>query len=190
MNSKFTFLAIVLFSISSFGQYKYDSGHGFKFITKSENYLKTGNLDKAKKYIKKARKSDFQGGNPEATAKSRINLIEAQILIRQKLYDEALTLLDTTHGASFGVNCPERDSLKIAALFSKYGKEKVKASFKNIQVIKRPDIDQFDTDYCAFNKELNYNFCFYTDYEILNDEKTKINFQELAKDQIFYKLLE
>ncbi|MEN0007982.1 hypothetical protein [Flavobacterium nitrogenifigens] len=188
MGSKLVFLAAILFSINSFAQN--DSDHGYFFIEKSQKYLNLGKLDKAKRFIAKARKSDFRGGNPEATAKSRINLIEAQILIRKKLYSEALTLLDTTHGASFGVNCAERDSLKIVTLFLLYGKQKVKDSFKNLHVEISTNESQFDAQNCAFIGELNYVFCFFSDFFVPEDEKTKISFEELAKNMAFYKLLQ
>jgi tetratricopeptide (TPR) repeat protein len=188
MISKLAFLATILFSINSFGQD--DSDRGYVFIEKSQKYLNVGKLEKAKKLIDKAKEIDFHGGNPEATAKSRINLIEAQILIRQKMYAEALTILDTTHGASFGVNCAERDSLKIITLFLKYGKQKVKDSFRNLRIESSTNDNQFDASNCAFISELNYNFCFFSDFVVLEDEKTKISFEELAKNMAFYKLLQ
>lgn len=186
--SRFIFLAIILFSINSIGQDYSD--RGYIYIEKSQKYLNCGNLSKAKKFIDKARKIDFHGGNPEATAKSRINLIEAQIMIRKKMCDEALKILDTTHGASFGVNCAERDSLKIIALFLKFGKQKVKDSFKNLRLESSIDDNQFDASNCVFINELNYNFCFFSDFKVLEEEKGKISFEEVAKDMAFYKLLQ
>ena len=57
---------------------------GYIYMEKSQRKLAQGKLAQARDYLESARKIDFHGGNREATAHSRMNLIEAQILLQEQ----------------------------------------------------------------------------------------------------------
>ncbi|WP_264511009.1 tetratricopeptide repeat protein [Flavobacterium sp. N1719] len=162
---------------------------GYIYMEKSQRKLAQGKLAQARDYLESARKVDFHGGNPEATAHSRMNLIEAQILLQEKRYDDALRVLDTTHGASFGVNCLERDSLKIVTLIKKHGLQKVNTAFTKAIVQLNPDKAQFDATYCVSLNDLGYTFCFYAPIVLTEEELKSYPLAALAKECSFYQLL-
>jgi hypothetical protein len=193
------FLLFLLVCINVSGQtlYKYDFKQGYKFIDKAEKNLQSGNLIKTQDFITKAKISNYGFcGNAWASAHSMIAIIEVQLLNKKKEYDMALTVLDSLQGCSFGGDCSARDSLKIITLFSKFGKEKVKESFKKINTINLPEYSNFDQSYWVFLDDLNYKFLFngpypvYIDGKEIEPKKSGNDFYDIAKNQSFYKLLE
>lgn len=181
------FVASLFISLTLYGQDH--TKKGYSYMEKSQRKLAQGKLTQARDYLESARKVDFHGGNPEATAHSRMNLIEAQILLQEKRYDDALRVLDTTHGASFGVNCLERDSLKIVTLIKKHGLQKVNAAFTKGVVQMNPDSAQFDATYCVSLNDLGYTFCFYAPIVLTEEELKSYTLAALAKECSFYPLL-
>lgn len=199
------FLVIACFA---FGQAdsKYNSQQGYHFIYKAQKKLQHGNLAKAQKFINKAKSSDYGFcGNAWASAYGQINLVEVQILIKQKNYDKALMVLDSISGCSFGANCNVRDSFKVVVLFLIFGEEKVKSSFKKITELNTPDDFLSFSDYWVFLPHLNYKFLFdgrgRTIYEngkritFVNGQKVELaktdhDFYDIVKDKPFYKLIQ
>lgn len=184
-----TFLTLCLLHLCLVALGQDHTKKGYSYMEKSQRKLAQGKLAQARDYLESARKVDFHGGNPEATAHSRMNLIEAQILLQEKRYDDALRVLDTTHGASFGVNCLERDSLKIVTLIKKHGLQKVNAAFTKAVVQMNPDTAQFDATYCVSLNDLGYTFCFYAPIVLTEEELKSYTLAALAKKCSFYQLL-
>lgn len=199
MKTYTTFVLLLFSYMSLLGQtvYKYDYNQGYKFIGGAEKNLKQGNLAKAEDYIAKAKISDYGFcGNAWASAHSMIAIVEVKLLNTKKQYDKALSVLDSVQGCSFGADCNTRDSLKIVTLFLKFGKEKVKQTFKKINVINHPEYPNFDQSYWVLLEDLNYKFWFNGPYPIYingkknEQEKSGNDFYDIAKNLSFYKLLE
>ena len=177
-----------------FGQ-KYGYNAGTRFIRKAEKNLKKGNLQRAERLIAKAYLSNYAFCGTEAfRLESAIIFIDLQVALKQKKFDRTFYLLDSTHiGDNIGYN--KRDSLKIIALFSKYGKDKVRNSFKNITKVNE-EIGYFGQPlYFVTLKELNYIFCFEErrfdkNGQAIPETKTENEFYDKAKNTAFYKLIE
>lgn len=191
MKNLFLFL-ILLVGVTAFGQtetkYKYNYKQGYRFIQKAYKKLKHQHYNKAEKLLAKASEADYGWcGNAWDDAFGSINLMSVQILIHQQKYDEALSKLDSLGGCSLGADCEMRDSLKITALFFKFGSEKVKAAFTKAKSVNiNFDLDK-GYDCWVLLPDLNYTFRFDADGSEINSTKT---FYELAKDKPFYKLLQ
>ncbi len=199
MKTYISFLLFLLAYINVLGQnaYKYDYKQGYKYIVKAKKNLNEGNLIKAEDFIAKAKLSNYGFcGNAWASANSRIAIIEAELLHTKKDYDKALAVLDSIQGCGFGADCMARDSIKIATLFLKFGKEKVKQSFKKVNAVNRAEYPNFDQNYWVFLDDLNYKFLFrgpfpvYKDGKEIEPEKSGNDFYDIAKNQSFYKLLQ
>ena len=174
MKTYIAFIFLLLFSINAFGQtvHKYSYKQGYGFINKAEKNLKLRNLTKVEALLAKAKNSNYGFcGNAWVSAHSRIAIIEVELLNIQKQYDKALVILDSVNGCSFGASCSARDSLKIITLFLKFGEEKVKQSFKKINVINNPDYSDFDPTYWILLDDLNYKFLFLGPYPIYKNGK-------------------
>ena len=190
-------LLLACLNVSGQTVYKYDYQQGYKFIDKAEKNLRQGNLVKAEDFIAKAKISNYGFcGNAWASAHSMIAMIEVELFNTKKEYDKALVVLDSLQGCSFGGDCDARDSLKIVTLFSKFGKEKVKQSFKKVNAVNRSEYADFDQSYWVFLDDLNYKFLFKGPYPVYQDgkeiepQKSGNDFYDVAKNQSFYKLLE
>jgi len=193
-------LFLFFFSIQCIGQIAYDYKDGYEFILKAERNFKGGNIAKAEQFVEKAKKSNYGFcGNAWASAYGRINLLEARILNRKREFDKALAVLDSLNGCNIGADCNARDSLKIATLILKFGKEKVKESFENTTVedmtVKELD---FERSYSLNLKGLNYIFRFVcSDYKYVFDgekshseNKTKSDILSEVKNYNYFKQLE
>jgi len=199
MKSYSTIILILLCSLNLFGQtkYIYNYKQGYKFIRQAETNLNKDNLTKAERLIAKAKISSYGFcGNAWASAHSTIALIETQIFQKKKMYDEALSVLDSIDGCNFGGDCSARDSLKILTLYLKFGKEKVKQAFQNVNTVMTTEDTEFDHEYWVFLDDLKYRFWFrgpYPKYENgkkVEQEKSGNDFYDIAKDQSFFRLLE
>lgn len=199
MKTYLLFIVLLLAHINVSGQtvYKYDYKQGYKFIVKAKKNLHQGNLIKAEDFIAKAKLSNYGFcGNSWASANSKIAIIEVELLDTKKEYDKALAVLDSTQGCGFGADCKSRDSLKIVTLFLKFGKEKVKQSFKKVNIINRAEYPNFDQIYWVFLNDLNYKFSFTGPIPLSKEgkeiwsEKSGRDFYAIAKNQSFYTLLE
>ena len=196
---KLILILIILFlPIKFFGQLKYDYKQGYKFIKKAEKNLNQGNLIKAEEFLKKAKLSNYGFcGNAWASAEGQINLIQTQVYNKRKEFDKALNLLDSIGGCGLGANCEERDSLKVVTLILKFGKEKVKESFKNVTKLEKTEKD-YDIFYSAYLKELEYKFVFNNveyfiigvDGKKIESEKTENEFLNKIKNHNYYLLIE
>ena len=192
----FSFFPILLFGQND---YKYSYKEGNNFISKAQKQIDRNNIESAKKLIEKAKVSNYGFcGNSWASSDSRIKLIESQILNKENKYDESLKILESIDRCSYGANCMQRDSLKIETLFLKFGKEKVKNAFKNVNEITKNENDEYEESYSAYIKDIGYKFNFiesnvsYLDKngkEITKD-KTENEFINIAQNQMFYELLE
>lgn len=195
MKNIFIILTLMFCSTVVFGQ-KYSYYTGGRFIRKADKNLKKGNLPRVEKLIAKAKRSHFGYCGTEALRReSEIGFIELQVLLKQKKFDKALVLLDSTYiGENFNSNV--RDSLKVIILFSKYGKEKVRNSFKNVTKINERTGFFGQILYYVTLKELNYVFCFEEKWlfdkmdKVIQEVKTKNEFYDKAKNTAFYKLIE
>lgn len=178
-----------------FGQ-KYSYETGCKFVKKADKNLKKGNLQQAEKLIAKAYLSNYAFCGADAfRLESAIIFIDLQVVLKQKKFDRTFFLLDSTHIGNF-IGNNKRDSLKIMALFSKYGKEKVRNSFKGITKVTEKTGNFGQILYSVDLNELNYTFCFekkvYFDKngQLISEIKTENEFYDKAKKTAFYKLLE
>lgn len=189
------------FPILIFGQkeYKYSYKDGYNFLSKAQKQIKKGKVENAKKLIVKAKESNYGFcGNSWASANSQIKLIESQILNKENKYDESLKILESIDKCSYGANCMKRDFLKIETLFLKFGKEKVKSAFKNVNQITKDENDEYENSYHAYIKDIDYNFNFIDSNisfldkngkEIIKN-KTENAFLNIVQNQMFYELLE
>ncbi|WP_412464396.1 hypothetical protein [Flavobacterium mekongense] len=190
-------LILALFICSkNFGQSKYSYKQGYKFIKNAETAIKAGNLERAERNLEKAGNSNYGFcGNAWASAESQINLLKVEIYNQRKEFDKSFSVLDSIKGCGFGADCEARDSLKIVTLFLKFGKEKVKQSFKNVKSLDIKKIE-FEPFYSVYLADLNYTFIFQDwDYTYFGDENKNLKndediFIKLIEKHNYYKLLE
>ena len=182
-------------SSKNFGQTEYSYKQGYKFIKQAETAIKSGNLERAEKNLEKAEKSNYGFcGNAWASAESRINLLKVEIFNQRKEFEKSFSTLDSIKGCGIGADCEARDSLKIITLFLKFGKEKVKQSFKNVKTFNIKQIN-FEPLYSVYLSDLNYTFVFQDwDYTYFRDENRNIKndgdtFIKLIEKHNYYKLL-
>lgn len=178
-----------------FAQDVNDCETGFELVAKSAEQLRKHNYKKAEKYLNHAKETNFADcGANGIKAQQEIKLAEAQILIGQKKYDKALTILETAGGCNIGVNCSARDSLKIVALINKHGKQKVKEAFQKVTDVTFTNFADNNTSCWVMVNEFNYKFSFLLYVSPENTDHVTINapdknFHTIAKDQAFYQLL-
>lgn len=200
---KFKYILILYLIIPTFifsqKSYKYSYNEGYLFLKKAQKQINKNNIKNARILLKKAKDTNYGFcGNAWASANSEIKLIEAQILNINKNYDESLKILESIDGCSYGGNCIKRDSLKVKTLILKFGKDKVKNAFKNVNMISKIENEDDDEIYSAFIKDLNYKFNFIRlDILVLDKNgkslvknNTDNEFLDIIQNQIFYTLLE
>ncbi|NRD22451.1 hypothetical protein HNV10_04315 [Winogradskyella litoriviva] len=200
MKLKLLILFLFFISFSGWSQTKkHDYKDGYNFISKAEKYFKKNKIIKAEEYLIKARNSNYGFcGNAWAGAFSSIQLLEAEIENKKGNHNNALKILDSINGCSYGADCNRRDVIKIETLFLKHGKNIVINSFKNISEVKENPDDE-NNPYSVFLKELNYNFTFGGSFtwvsldengEPIEQEPTDNKFILIARKYNFYKLIE
>ncbi|UFH31386.1 hypothetical protein LNP04_15640 [Chryseobacterium sp. C-71] len=200
---KFKYILILYLIIPTFifsqKNYKYSYNEGYLFLKKAQKQINKNNIKNARTLLNKAKDTNYGFcGNAWASANSEIKLIEAQILNINKNYDESLKILESIDGCSYGGNCIKRDSLKVKTLILKFGKDKVKNAFKNVNMISKIENEDDDEIYSAFIKDLNYKFNFIRlDILVLDKNgkslvknNTDNEFLDIIQNQIFYTLLE
>lgn len=134
----------------------YTYTQGFKFIEKAESNIMDGNYAEADKLLEKALQADYGFcGNAWASAHGRINNLKATSLIEQGKAMDALAILEEVNGCNLGADCSKRDELKIRALVSLYGKERVIAAIDNHRDFSEPE-SYFETGYSAYLPDVNY----------------------------------
>lgn len=155
-------LLVLLCSNQILGQRNYNYKQGYKFIAKAKENLDGNKLEKAEKFLAKARMSDYGFcGNAWLEAKSEIDLTQARIYNQRKEFDKALSLLDSIVACEFGADCATRDTLIIKTLVLKFGEQKVRNTLEKVTEITVKN--DGDSDYACTVKlpELDYIFRFW-----------------------------
>lgn len=187
----------LLLGMAAFAQSKpqYSYRQGYKFIRKANANIDRGNFKRAADFISRAKQSDYGFcGNAWASAYGEIHVAECRLLQKQRKYDEALSLLDSMGGCDLGADCGARDSLKVAILIEKFGKDKVKQAFAKIDKITVVE-EGFDKSAWVLLEELHYKFYFLISRRrrLESGEVTEKNGNEFVADatgQPFYSLLD
>lgn len=162
MKPFFILLIILIFPLSNFAQSRYDYKDGYRFIRKSQRKLNHRHLRAAQRFINKAKKSNYGFcGTAWMEAFDCIHLLQVKVYIQQKQYDKVLSMLDSVKRFELGSFRGEGDSLEIATLILKFGKEKVKKSFKEITEVSLDTSGDylFFPHFCVYLIDIDYHFC-------------------------------
>ncbi|MBB4807790.1 hypothetical protein HNP38_003106 [Chryseobacterium defluvii] len=200
MKTNHKLFIFLIFPVFIFGQkkYKYSYKEGYGFLAEAQKMIKEDKIKSAKILINKAKRTNYGFcGNAWIDANSQITLLEVQVLNKENNYDQSLNILDSLDECSYGADCDTRDYLKIETLILKFGKEKVKNAFKNVNKVSIINDYDYGESYSAFIKDLNYNFNFTARQIIFVDENgkkvpknvTDNEFLNIAQNQPFYSLL-
>ena len=189
-------IRILLFLIF-FGFNNIYSQDGYGLIQDAKKLIIKNKLNKALYYLDEAKKGNYGFcGNAWDEAFWAINYNKAIIYQKKKEYDKSLIELDSIGGCSFGGDCEKSDSLKVAVLINKYGKEKISKLFlEETSFIRNNTTTYFHGLHTINFISINYIFIFsYVEdkkNKSSNEEQNKleIRFNELIKRYNFYKLL-
>ena len=173
------------------------SQNGYELIENAEKLTIKNKYKKALYYLYLAKKEDYGFcGNAWSEAYWAISYNKAIIYHKQKLFDKSLVELDSIGGCGFGGDCEKSDSLKVAVLINKFGKEKISKLFLEESSYIRDNKNnyfhgRFSVNFISINYIFHFSYIKDKESKVNNEEfkKLDIQFNELIKRYSFYKLL-